>query len=675
MSGFFRFAGRRYGHGFADALKRSFGAVRSFLPFHREDDVQSEADAFRRSGANSAIRLVLSNDDGSADESKLDIFRQLIRDERLGDEVEDHIRTLRDIVPLPPEDTARAIRTFQDSEREKLMRFLLSLAAAAETSDKKVAELKSIFVMAGEDEDAFSRCRAETVLSEERRRRIIGSGAGIAVALVVILVFIITATLLRSVIFGLILAYILLPLEKYFERRERKKSGFVYYFFWLLSLPALPLRKLAQRLTRRSESDSEEKRREQERRNERRVITKAVAQTALTALVLICVLAAVLTRLTVHYVGDFKNNAGKLSVGGVSSRGTSTKSASADADGATGNYRLGSSDSTFINGMTGKGSAEAEKANPDGEDKEQERLTPFEKNFYRFVSWLEWRLGLFRDQLEKTPVFRFFLDQAILFLKDENSQKALIATVLKSSGGVFSFTAGVLSTVVTLLIDLLLTVFFALLFLMKLAEFCRDDESSGRKSEYLVRTVFNGNWLPGTNDVTLGEAKRILGGIMERIRVWARGYLTLVCVDATVYTTVFFFLRVPYFPILGIIAGCGILLPYIGPVISASLTLLVTLAVGNCTGLQLAGILAAYLFYNGIIEQFILYPAVIGESLGLTTLETIVVVLLGAVLAGIPGMLLALPAASVLKYLIPQIIQYLRLRKAAREETREERHQ
>ena len=51
------------------------------------------------------------------------------------------------------------------------------------------------------------------------------------------------------------------------------------------------------------------------------------------------------------------------------------------------------------------------------------------------------------------------------------------------------------------------------------------------------------------------------------------------------------------------------------------------------------------------------------------------VVLLGAVLAGIPGMLLALPAASVLKYLIPQIIQYLRLRKAAREETREERHQ
>lgn len=45
----------------------------------------------------------------------------------------------------------------------------------------------------------------------------------------------------------------------------------------------------------------------------------------------------------------------------------------------------------------------------------------------------------------------------------------------------------------------------------------------------------------------------------------------------------------------------------------------------------------------------------IGESLGLTTLETIIVVLLGAIFAGIPGMILALPAASVIKYLVPQI--------------------
>ena len=61
------------------------------------------------------------------------------------------------------------------------------------------------------------------------------------------------------------------------------------------------------------------------------------------------------------------------------------------------------------------------------------------------------------------------------------------------------------------------------------------------------------------------------------------------------------------------------------------------------------------IIHNGIIEQFFIYPAIIGESLGLTTLETIIVVLLGGIIAGIPGLIFALPVASVIKYLVPQI--------------------
>ena len=197
-----------------------------------------------------------------------------------------------------------------------------------------------------------------------------------------------------------------------------------------------------------------------------------------------------------------------------------------------------------------------------------------------------------------------------------------------------------------------------------MAEFCGpgDDPNRQRQSEYLVRTVFNGNWLPGASPETVAEAQRIIGEVINKLRVWVRGYLTLMVVDATVYTTAFFFLGVPYFALLGPLAGCGILLPYIGPILSALVTILVTLAVGgsSVSGLQLAGIIATYLIYNGVIEQFILYPAVIGESLGLTTLETIIVVLLGAIFAGIPGMILALPAASVIKYLVPQFYRTVR---------------
>jgi predicted PurR-regulated permease PerM len=45
----------------------------------------------------------------------------------------------------------------------------------------------------------------------------------------------------------------------------------------------------------------------------------------------------------------------------------------------------------------------------------------------------------------------------------------------------------------------------------------------------------------------------------------------------------------------------------------------------------------------------------VGASLGLTLLETIIVVLLGGIFAGIGGAIFGVPAASVFKYLSPRI--------------------
>ena len=45
-----------------------------------------------------------------------------------------------------------------------------------------------------------------------------GTGAGILVALAVIAIFILAATFLKSLVFGVILACFFLPLEKFFEK-------------------------------------------------------------------------------------------------------------------------------------------------------------------------------------------------------------------------------------------------------------------------------------------------------------------------------------------------------------------------------------------------------------------------------------------------------------------------
>ena len=71
--------------------------------------------------------------------------------------------------------------------------------------------------------------------------------------------------------------------------------------------------------------------------------------------------------------------------------------------------------------------------------------------------------------------------------------------------------------------------------------------------------------------------------------------------------------------------------------------------------LPLAGVCITYVVINGLLEQLFLYPVLVGEAIGLTTLETIVAVLFGAVVAGITGMILAVPAAALCKFLIPLV--------------------
>ena len=81
-----------------------------------------------------------------------------------------------------------------------------------------------------------------------------------------------------------------------------------------------------------------------------------------------------------------------------------------------------------------------------------------------------------------------------------------------------------------------------------------------------------------------------------------------------------------------------------------------------CHGQLLLTLVFVVLIYGLVcaLEQTILYPRCIGGALGLTTLETIIVVLAGIMLFGFTGMLLALPSAAVIKYLIPEIYKAVR---------------
>ena len=208
-----------------------------------------------------------------------------------------------------------------------------------------------------------------------------------------------------------------------------------------------------------------------------------------------------------------------------------------------------------------------------------------------------------------------------------------------------------------LFFDVILAIFFGFYFLQKIAYF--EGTGSKRRSrtgEWFVDLFFNSPWLPSVSRKTKWQTVKIMthiGGILTR---WVRGYFTVISIEMLLYILLFTAAGVPYALLAGIVAGLTVLLPFLGPVISFCLT--VGLCIVFCESnllLTLIFVGAIYLLINGLLEQFFLYPVCIGEVSGLTTVETIIVVLVGGIVAGISGMIFAIPAAAIIKYLIPVI--------------------
>lgn len=569
-----------------------------FLSVKNGDQQQRGRQAFQ------SLVLPMLTRNGRLSESRKEVYRRLLEEQLDRSDAEHHLAELKNLSQLPEADAIQVLRETSPEKLRKSSELLLALAVALGSDAENIREAFRVAAAAGIPESDFSALQQQLSSEYDRKNRLIRSGRGVLAALVIIVIFILTAKFLQSVIFGLILAFIMLPAEKLFERALGNRRNPLNWLLFLLGLPLRPLRSLSHAITRRGNDPVEPE--DMEKQRKQQIIRQSVTLTFILTMLIAAGAIWGMTKLTGRYMKNLQQNVRVLG--------------------------------------------------PDG----QAVSTPHSSVLARTNYYLD---GL-RRRLEAWPPAQAGIGFLSDLINNPKVQAQSLETALAHSGGIFSFTKGIVGRVLSLIGDLLLTVFFALLFLLKIASFGKNDDNAKNRSESLVRIFFNGTWLPSADENVIADAGRIIDGVQFRLKVWLKGYLTLILVDSTVYTTCFFFLGVPYYLPLGILAGCGIVLPYLGPVISCATTLLVTLAVGGASGNLLLAIVICYLIYNGIVEQFIFYPAVIGDSLGLSTLETIIMILLGAIFAGIPGMIFALPAASVAKYIIPQIYRGLTERKA-----------
>jgi len=430
-----------------------------------------------------------------------------------------------------------------------------------------------------------------------------GTAAGILVALVVIAIFILAATFLKSLIFGIILACFFLPLEKFYERAFSRWTlcrAIWNAADWLTR----PGRYLKIRLAGKTAPSAEELETLQRMRLIRRASLSAVAS-FLLGIVLILLL-------TVSLLIPAAMSAGRK----IKESRTWQKSVS-----------------QIENLVTPKKNTTGE---PEGKEKTDH---PQPVGLTDFI----------RSLRETVPEYI------------RVNHKDLANLIFKGSRGLAAGVLSVLATLGIFAFDLLLGVFFFLFFLQHLAHFQsggRQDESIGN---WCVRGIFDSRWMPQVSENTRQEAVEIIDWIASMLIKWVRGYLWIIIIETLLYLTAFSLCSVPYAPLLAMLAGLTILLPFLGPIGSYLLTVTFCLVFGqDHTVGTLIGVTISYLLINGVLEQLFLYPKLVGGAIELTTVETIIVVLLGGLIAGIPGMILALPAAAVLKYLIPKIYQVIR---------------
>lgn len=597
--------------------------------------------------------------DGKLEPSEVDSFREILSRRYSTKQVDKCVSILQSSKNIDLAEPCKQLTHMDitDDERNKFITALLELSFA--NNDFCQAQREMIETIA--DHLAISRETLESYIEavthkQSRKDKIVRSGTGIIVALVVIIIFILAATFLKAVVFGLILAYLGLPLEKFYERKFATNPVFLKVFY-LVGVTFSPFKKLAEYFNRHKKvvklSECE-----QAERQLAALVNKATTAAVGTFVIVAFMILIVVVVFSFNYAngmtGTVKSwmeenihqpeqlqnpSPATKSVPVVSNTAPRQAAPAGTAQRSTAKTPASVSDSEKSSTVV-TSSTKTSTAQP--------------KIFLK--KWVK-MLDELKPKVEKIAIVKWGIEQVSQYLNNQENQKALIAIIMKKTLGVFSFTAGFVANIFSFLLEILLTIFFFSLLLNKMAIFnanvMADKNDPG---DYLIKSLFDSKWMPKTSKATLTEAKRIINTIIEKLRTWLKGYMAIIAIETIVYIIGFSLIGVPHAIILGMLAGCTVLLPYIGPLASGGLTCLVCLAVGG-DGVMVIIVLTIifYMIMNGIVEQLFLYPTLVGEALELTTLETIIVVLLGGIFAGLFGMIFAVPTASVMKYLIPQI--------------------
>lgn len=140
--------------------------------------------------------------------------------------------------------------------------------------------------------------------------------------------------------------------------------------------------------------------------------------------------------------------------------------------------------------------------------------------------------------------------------------------------------------------------------------------------------------------------------IDAKLGAYVRGQLLLVCFVATVLSTAFWIIGMPFWLLVGIFAGLVELIPVVGPLTAGVVAIGVGLTHSWQVGLA-AGIIVLCV---RLLEDYVVIPKVLGDAVGLTPLTVLFAVAAVTIVFGSFSVLLAIPFAAVIATAIDVVI-------------------
>lgn len=281
--------------------------------------------------------------------------------------------------------------------------------------------------------------------------------------------------------------------------------------------------------------------------------------------------------------------------------------------------------------------------------KKIKRPTSLITTFIIIIALIAFILGLLIPQLQNTATiftenFDSYKKESIKILDkigiDDKDIKVLNKNIEKIKGEVTSYvgdnkqeivqtTFGVASSVVGTITSLVLGIVFAIYILLKKEDLARQSRKVlqaylPEKKEKRIREIAN------LSNKTFGNF--ISGQCLEALIIGVLCFIGM------------FILQIPYASTISVLVGFTALIPvfgaFIGTVIGAFLILMVdpTKAI----------IFIIFILILQQLEGNLIYPKVVGKSVGLPGIWVMVAVTVGASIAGVLGMLLSVPICSVL---------------------------